>query len=105
MPALVAGIHVFRTARSKTWMAGTSPAMTRQCTDLNSSRSSLLARRHAFERQLLHSGGGLREIDIAFGIGRDVVARSQNAGRLDRAHHIERLAIDDANAFVTAHIQ
>jgi hypothetical protein len=27
MPALVAGIHVFL-ARSKTWMAGTSPAMT-----------------------------------------------------------------------------
>jgi hypothetical protein len=29
MPALVAGIHVFKTFRiSKTWMAGTSPAMT-----------------------------------------------------------------------------
>src|SRR5882672_3322311 len=29
MPALVAGIHVLATAqRSKTWMAGTSPAMT-----------------------------------------------------------------------------
>jgi len=27
MPALVAAIHVFRAA-SKTWMAGTSPAMT-----------------------------------------------------------------------------
>jgi hypothetical protein len=27
MPALVAGIHVFLAA-SKTWMAGTSPAMT-----------------------------------------------------------------------------
>jgi hypothetical protein len=34
MPALVAGIHVFHTARSKTWMAGTSPAMTRQCVEL-----------------------------------------------------------------------
>jgi hypothetical protein len=29
MPALVAGIHVFRAA-SKTWMAGTSPAMTNE---------------------------------------------------------------------------
>jgi hypothetical protein len=31
MPALVAGIHVFLSlfAASKTWMAGTSPAMTR----------------------------------------------------------------------------
>jgi hypothetical protein len=30
MPALVAGIHVFLSlfAASKTWMAGTSPAMT-----------------------------------------------------------------------------
>jgi hypothetical protein len=29
MPALVAGIHVFLMRReSKTWMAGTSPAMT-----------------------------------------------------------------------------
>jgi len=30
MPALVAGIHVFLAAaqRGKTWMAGTSPAMT-----------------------------------------------------------------------------
>jgi hypothetical protein len=29
MPALVAGIHVFlRGEESKTWMAGTSPAMT-----------------------------------------------------------------------------
>jgi hypothetical protein len=29
MPALVAGIHVFGIAPDKTWMAGTSPAMTR----------------------------------------------------------------------------
>jgi hypothetical protein len=28
MPALVAGIHVFLGKGSKTWMAGTSPAMT-----------------------------------------------------------------------------
>ena len=28
MPALVAGIHVFGLATRKTWMAGTSPAMT-----------------------------------------------------------------------------
>ena len=37
MPALVAGIHVFRVAASKTWMAGTSPAMTwRVCRSLRS---------------------------------------------------------------------
>jgi len=28
MPALVAGIHVFALTKIKTWMAGTSPAMT-----------------------------------------------------------------------------
>ena len=28
MPALVAGIHVFTASQTKTWMAGTSPAMT-----------------------------------------------------------------------------
>jgi hypothetical protein len=28
MPALVAGIHVFLVELAKTWMAGTSPAMT-----------------------------------------------------------------------------
>jgi hypothetical protein len=28
MPALGAGIHVFLFAAAKTWMAGTSPAMT-----------------------------------------------------------------------------
>src|SRR5690349_14157736 len=29
MPALVAGIHVFPYAAAKTWMAGSSPAMTK----------------------------------------------------------------------------
>ena len=28
MPGLAPGIHVFRSATRKTWMAGTSPAMT-----------------------------------------------------------------------------
>ncbi|WP_342360541.1 hypothetical protein [Terrarubrum flagellatum] len=30
MPALVAGIHVFLSTENKTWMAGTSPAMTEE---------------------------------------------------------------------------
>jgi hypothetical protein len=29
MPGLVPGIHVFSLQQSKTWMAGTSPAMTK----------------------------------------------------------------------------
>jgi hypothetical protein len=28
MPGLVPGIHVYTTAKGKTWMAGSSPAMT-----------------------------------------------------------------------------
>jgi hypothetical protein len=36
MPALVAGIHVFAAVRfAKTWMAGTSPATTRDQNALN----------------------------------------------------------------------
>jgi hypothetical protein len=31
MPALVAGIHVLSLNQTKTWMAGTSPAMTGVC--------------------------------------------------------------------------
>jgi hypothetical protein len=30
MPGLVPGIHVFKLDQDKTWMAGTSPAMTRK---------------------------------------------------------------------------
>src|SRR5438067_2521704 len=72
--------------------------------DLTAARSTflLLCLQHPFEYQLLQSGGGLREIDIAFGVGRDVMARSQNTGRLDRADHIEALAIDDGNSLVGA---
>jgi len=34
MPALVAGIHVFLAHVSKTWMAGTSPAVTKEDSEL-----------------------------------------------------------------------
>jgi hypothetical protein len=30
MPGLVPGIHALRTAATKAWMAGTSPAMTKK---------------------------------------------------------------------------
>src|SRR5262245_59424101 len=46
---------------------------------------TLLARRHALEGELLHAGGGLRQVDVALGIGCDVVAGTQDAGRLYRA--------------------
>ncbi len=44
-------------------------------------------------------------IDIAFRIGRDVVAGSELARDLDRADDFERLAIDDDNALAGADIQ
>src|SRR5262245_1503695 len=65
----------------------------------------LLGRRHPFEHQLLHSSRSLREIDIAFGIDRHVIARSWDAGRLDRAYAIECLAINDGNVFVGADVE
>jgi len=42
MPALVAGIHVFfcQNPASKTWMAGTSPAMTIDCVKVRYSAAS-----------------------------------------------------------------
>jgi hypothetical protein len=33
MPGLVPGIHVLKSPRKKTWMAGTSPAMTASLED------------------------------------------------------------------------
>jgi hypothetical protein len=41
MPALVAGIHVFLVA-AKTWMAGTSPAMTTERLNYSASRLAAL---------------------------------------------------------------
>src|SRR6266404_6718510 len=55
MPALVAGIHVFLCQPNpKTWMAGTSPAMTKKSS-----------------RQLLHHRGGLSEQQLALFVGAD----------------------------------
>jgi hypothetical protein len=38
--AYVAGIHVLKHMQKKTWMAGTSPAMTKKYFNVNQSRSS-----------------------------------------------------------------
>src|SRR5437899_11759748 len=43
MPALVAGIHVLSSKQTKTWMAGTSPAMTNRWFDLNPSTLQIMA--------------------------------------------------------------
>src|ERR1035438_628311 len=68
-------------------------------------RSSAACWRHPFECQFLQSGGGLRDVEISFRIGRDLMARSDNARRLNVAHNLQRLAINNVNAIATADIQ
>jgi hypothetical protein len=47
MPALVAGIHVLTALRlAKTWMAGTSPAMTVKSVSLSQNRTRLVSTQH-----------------------------------------------------------
>jgi len=65
MPALVAGIHVFRAVR-KTWMAGTIPAMTpRRGHPGKSERLEEVAKLQAAERGLLISDPGARTQGMA----------------------------------------
>src|SRR6185503_20866772 len=52
--------------------------------------SVLPRRRHALIGQLLHPGRRLGDIEIALGVGLDVMARAQNSGRLNLAEIIER---------------
>src|SRR5207249_10886845 len=66
---------------------------------------SVAGRRHPFECQLLHSGGGLRDIEIAFRIGRDLVARSTHARWFDVATNLELLAVANENAIAAADIE
>src|SRR4051812_12616762 len=77
MPALVAGIHVFR-ASSKTWMAGTSPAMTW----IDRAWNLLL------ELQV----GGLDHRDVGLDVGVDHLAElvGRGSARIDR--HAAQLA-------------
>ena len=69
MPALVAGIHVSGAAR-KTWMAGTSPAMTikKQSRILHAQSSHL---RQAFARRRRHLQGARRRGRLQPNLGKD----------------------------------
>src|SRR4051812_43778364 len=62
-------------------------------------------RRHSLERQLLQAGGGLRDVDVAFGIGRDVVPRPKLARDRDLADDVECLAVDHDNGLATTDIK
>src|SRR5262249_3910077 len=48
MPGLVPGIHVFLFRPAKTWMAGASPAMTRELQGLQSRHAGIVMRRRNF---------------------------------------------------------
>jgi hypothetical protein len=61
-------------------------------------------RRQPFKCQFLQAGGSLRDVEISFRIGRNLVTRSDNARRLDVAHNLQRLAIENVNALATADI-
>src|SRR5438874_1664694 len=61
--------------------------------------------RHSLERQLLKSCGRLRNVKIALRIDRDLMAGSDDTGRLDIADDGERLSIDNKNALIPAHVE
>src|SRR5215510_13374979 len=56
---------------------------------------SACQRQHPFEDKPLHSIGGRSHVDIAFGVGGDLMAASQHPRALDAAGDLEHLAIDD----------
>src|SRR5215470_10903604 len=70
-------------------------------------RAGLLptSRRHALEPELLHPGGGLRDVDVALGVGRDVMARPEDARGRNRTHDLERLAVDHRDVFLGADVE
>src|SRR5262249_20670119 len=70
MPALVAGIHVLiARSKTKTWMAGTSPAMTKCWFDPNSlarlALQDVVQPRPQFRRQIRACRHHLREVYVA----------------------------------------
>src|ERR1043166_1644574 len=67
--------------------------------------SAASGRRHAFELELLQARGGLRDVDVALGIGRAVRAPPELAWHLDPAHYFERLAVNDQNALAGADVE
>src|SRR5262249_1846463 len=67
--------------------------------------NSLACFRHSFKSQLLKSGSCLCDIQITFGVSRDLMARADHARRLDVADDLERLAIKDENSIAASDIK
>src|SRR5262245_32750110 len=67
---------------------------------------SLSARgRHALEGELLHPVGGRRYVDVALGVGRDLVTATHHARDIDRAREREGLAVDHCDGLAIADIE
>ena len=106
MPALGAGIHVFFVTRPKTWMAGTSPAMTE--VGLSFRPHKTLSR--PFVLQNIESNVPIDHVDQTAVVERNVVALRRGSARhrlgneiadLARAHRIGY--IDDPQAAAEPH--
>src|SRR5947209_5972406 len=64
-----------------------------------------LRRRHPLECKFLESVARLRDVDIAFRVGGDVMAAADLARNLDRPSDLERLAIDDGDLLAVSDVQ
>ena len=60
---------------------------------------------HPPERQLLHARARRRDVEIAPGIGRDMVAGAQDALGADRSEDLERRAVDDDDAVIAPDVE
>src|SRR5262249_18441978 len=91
-------------------IAGTGPAMTTLVVSEGGGREpagSLRSRglRHALEGELLQALSGRCDVDVALGVGGDEVAAADQAGNVDRADLVERLAVEDRDLLAVADIE
>jgi predicted enzyme related to lactoylglutathione lyase len=72
---------------------------------MRASSRRLSCRRQPPECQLLQSGAGLRDVDVALRIGGDLVAAADHARNLDGPSDFERLASDDHDVVSVSNVQ
>ena len=61
-------------------------------------------RRHAFKRQLLQTTCGLGDIEVALGVGGDVVAGAELARHFNHAEKVQALAVEDCDSLAGANV-